>query len=238
MGGVGGLVYYDGFFLDIVARQTLEGSDSGQQFQADIVGGLPVGATHDYDATFDRSELDGLIGYEIARSDTTGTSAFVGFRYAKTSIDMETTTVGPIQNGVLILPFTQVFDGTLDTDVEYFGPYFGVSTWIRLKFLPGTIAINPAIAYLDGEITQSFTPDPGTRAPVAFEGTGRVDGTALGFNVGIEWTIPFQISEVSSLDLSIGFDRSQFEFDTDGDELVADFEETFNRVRARLSYTF
>jgi hypothetical protein len=139
MGGVGGVIFYEGFFLDIAGRHTLDGSDSGQQFLADIVNGAPVAATHDYDATFDRWELDALVGYEIARSENTGTSAFVGFRYAQTNIEMETTTVGPIFNGILIAPSTQVFDGTVDTEIAYSGPYIGVSSWIKLKFLPGKI---------------------------------------------------------------------------------------------------
>lgn len=232
MGGLGGLIFYKGFFIDLAARISTEGSDDGQQFITDIVGNTPVAATHDYESTFQRSEFDILFGYAIPTQSDYDLSLYVGYRYAETNFETDTTTVGSILNAAVIAPFDEVFDGTFDVELTYSGPYVGMTVGVPMPLLPGRLSVTPILAFFDGEFRQNFEPAPGARVPTL--DSAEADGTSLGFNVGVEWAVPFD----NGLEFSIGVDRSQFEFKTDGDGVEGDFEESFNRARVKLKYLF
>jgi len=232
MGGVGVTIKYDNIYLGLSFRKTTEGSDSGQQFLTDIVNGSPVAATHDLSSRFDRSELDALLGYQFFKNKKYGSAVYAGYRYAETSFENRTSTVGNILNGVLIAPSEEVFNGVFDIDFKYHGPFLGLSIDIPMPFFYSTLTVNPILSYFLGQFDQKFEPDQGARDPVI--DSANAEGTSLGFSVGVNWAIPI----TDNLAFSVIVDRSQFEFETSSDGSEADFEESFNRARIKLEYTF
>jgi len=234
--GVGLTSSYNNFYFDVGARATTQGSDSGQIFLTDIVGGLPIAATHDFDSKIDRKEVDVLLGYNLEDTLNAGVDVYVGYRYAQTQIENSTLTVEPVLiGGDLLSPGEGVFDGVFDIDFTYHGPFAGLAVRMPVPIIDGILTVSPSIGYFSGNFDQKFSPNNDAR--IATIDNAEADGTSIGFNAGITYSRP--ISFISdNLGISISVDRSQFDFSTGSDDAEADFEESFNRVRLAIQYQF
>ena len=203
----GGLTLnYERFFIDFSGQYSFDGEDD---LNAAIVLDDGTSIALDQDVDFDRFESLATAGYRV----TNDLAAFIGIRYAEVNFNGSGTLGG--------------VDTDFSTTLTQIGPVLGAGYASPKPLLGGTLVVNTALTYLDGDLNNEVD----TNAP--FEDSDiNVDGTSLGLNGGISWAR----SIIDDLRLIFGVDFSRYSFDDKDDE--ADFDEIITRLRTEVRYSF
>ncbi|MGI9508423.1 MAG: hypothetical protein ACR2QJ_03625 [Geminicoccaceae bacterium] len=204
--GGGVTISFDRFFIDFSGQYSFDGDED---LNLDVVSGGVVVNDLAQDVDFDRFEAGIAVGYRI----TDHFAGYIGYRYADVDFD------GSGSLGAVGVDFS--------TDFEQHGPLIGASYAIPKTILNGTLVLNGAVTYLNGDLENELDADAGID-DVSFD----IDGDAIGFNGGLSWAAP--ISEQAKFVL--GGDVSSYQFDDDDDE--TDFDELIVRLRAEVRYSF
>lgn len=203
----GGLTFVvNRFFVDVYGQYSFDGDEN---LDLDVVaGGAAInGLAQDVD--FERVETALTVGYRVTDQFAT----FIGFRYADVDFDGS----GLINN----------VNADFSTEFSQKGPFIGASYVVPKPIFRGSVVVNAAVAYLDGDLEAELSSDA-----LADEVNFDVDGDAVGVNAGINWVAPL----TNRLKLAIGADVSQYSFKDDDNE--TDFDELITRLRTEIRYSF
>lgn len=216
-----------------------------------------------FDVDIDRTEWSISAGYALTESF----SVYAGYKRAETSFDQqgkETTTrrqtsvsaeafdangdpVLDTQGNAIAVGNTNVETVTVTRDIErdfeYDGPFVGAVYGLPISqgFLDGVIAFNLAVAFLDGEVTE-------TEKNARINGVAQpsvksvIKGDSTGLTVGLSWNGSTPIEGLSYI---LGLDGYKYDFDGDKVELQGEtipidtsFDETVINLRVGASYIF
>jgi hypothetical protein len=207
---------YSPFYVSIAGHHTFKAEDSDDL----IITRPPFGQQVSLQSDFKRADVSLIAGYLINREF----SLFAGYKYAKADIENDVSSKSDVPGFIGI----QV-DGALDVDVTYQGPTVGFAYDLAVGSLGGSLTFSSDISYLLADITQEFTPAPGSEQGGL---AGDADGRSLGYNLTLGW----RGEVISKLYYMVIANTSWSDFDMD--ENVSDFTETEYRLRLGLMYQF
>lgn len=222
-----------------------------------------------FDVDIDRTEWSISAGYAV----TENFSVYAGYKSAETAfkqrgkqgvVQQQITTTAeafdgntgapitdPITGNPVTVGETVIQTGTLSRDVErefeYDGPFIGAVYGVPINkgFLDGIMAFNLAIAFLDGEVTETernrvLTLDGQTST--APERKAIIEGNTTGLTLGLSWKGSTPIEGLSYL---VGVDGYKYDFSGDkvklqGQTIHTDtqIDETVINIRVGASYIF
>lgn len=221
-----------------------------------------------FDVDVERTEWSISAGYAI----TNNLSVYAGYKRAETSFDQankqgviqqqtsatvqafDATTGAPLTDGVgnplssgQTISRTGTISRNLEREFEQDGPFIGAAYGIPIRhgFLDGLLAFNLAVAFLDGEVTETernrtITFD-GIPTSVA-ERKAVIEGDSTGLTLGLSWKGSTPIEGLSYL---VSVDGYKYEFDGDkveleGQTIAVDtrFDETVINLRVGATYLF
>jgi hypothetical protein len=245
----GATVFIDRLFVDFNVQHAFHGIDSvnfdnqvflagNSSFPTDIISRT----SNTMNAHFDRLEWAISVGFEVYDDLV----LFAGYKQSKT--DTSSNIQGDIMgfqaaNMQPIPALTGSYNGKLDVEVEYDGPFIGASyNWrIHQGFLDGALVFNFAAAFLDGSVDYDFrdidinTASGGLLIDAqTFSEQQAPDskGDSIGLSFGTTWR---GITQVAGLTYSIGVSGYRYEFDSNN---APDFNETQVRIDFGLAYAF
>ncbi|MDH3660217.1 MAG: hypothetical protein OEU92_09330 [Alphaproteobacteria bacterium] len=204
--GAGTTVSIDRFFIDVSGQYSFSGEDD---LGLDVEAGDVAIDNLAQEVDFDRIEAAVTLGYRI----TERFAGYVGYRYA--DVDFE----GSGSLGGIGVDVT--------SELEQMGPLVGASYIVPQTVMNGTLIVNGAVTFLDGDFSSELDA-PAPIGNVTFD----IDGDAVGLNGGVSWATALN----DRLKLVIGGDVSSYSFKDEGDD--TDFEELIARLRAEIRYSF
>ncbi|MGF1615661.1 MAG: hypothetical protein ACFCVA_17605 [Gammaproteobacteria bacterium] len=217
-----------------------------------------------FDVDIDRTEWSISAGYSI----TDSFSVYAGYKRAETTFEQQgkETTVrrqtsvtvqafdadgNPIvdpQTGIAL----SVGGTTVDTltvsrdierDFEYDGPFIGAVYGLPISkgLFDGVLALNLAVAFLDGEITETER-NAKINGELQPSVKSVIKGDSTGLTLGLSWN---GATPVKGLSYVVGIDGYKYDFNGDKVELQGQtipidtrFDETVINLRVGASYTF
>ncbi len=218
-----------------------------------------------FDVDIDRTEWSISAGYAV----TDSLSAYAGYKQANTNFKQsgkqgtftQQTTVSaqafnpatgaPLQIGGTNISegSTSVQTGTTSRDIErefeYDGPFIGAVYGVPISkgFLDGVFAFNLAVAFLDGQVTETqknFSVNDGPPSDVQTKAV--IKGDSTGLTLGGSWT---GSTPIEGLSYTLGVDAYKYDFSGDkvelqGQTLPVDtsFDETVVNLRVGATYIF
>ncbi|MBA3570608.1 MAG: hypothetical protein H0W34_01260 [Pyrinomonadaceae bacterium] len=220
--GGGVTAFVDKFYVDVYAQGAFSGSDD-DTFTSEAPGLAAFTGQTDWD----RAEYALSFGYSLTDSFV----VFAGYRRSDTEFDTE-----------FMLPAdTRSF--SLELDNEQDGPFVGANYGWRIEnseFLDGTLALNLSAAYLDAEITGTFSSQD-LPAQVLPEPTS-LTGDTVGVTAGVTWNSKLieptgEGLFANGLNYTIGIDGYSYDFEDD-EEMGSELSETVVRGSVGLSAPF
>lgn len=216
-----------------------------------------------FDVDIDRTEWSISAGYAI----TDSFSVYAGYKRAETTFEQrgkqstvrrQTTVTVEVfdangapfpdaQGNPIAIGNTSVDTLTVRRDIErefeYDGPFIGAVYGLPISkgLVDGVIAFNLAVAFLDGEVTETErnatindVPQPSVRSVIK--------GDSTGLTLGLSWN---GATPIDGLSYVIGVDGYKYDFDGDKVELQGQtipidtrFDETVINLRVGASYVF
>jgi hypothetical protein len=257
--GAGLTIGWRRFFFDVSTQRSRTGNDSGIQYWSPLplsfliangadpfFAALADGQNHLVESKFKRKEMN----YSLGWAATPNMSVYVGYKDSQTDFSNSLVPVllGPTQLFSVNLYDTYIF-GTQKDELTYDGFFVGATYSVPVASWGGAFSLQASVASLDGTVTarfngQTFISVPNINQPLlelnpSLVGlNGRDTGDSLGTNMGISWTGNFGwLSErLRNLSYTVGIDRSEYKFKSDGQP--NDFQEIIVRGRVDLRYAF
>jgi hypothetical protein len=233
--GIGATIFANKFYLDFYGQWAFNGTDNftKQHYESPSP---PVIPSHYFwnngaEIEFDRRDYSVAAGYSL----TDYLSLFLGYRVGQSSAEEKGhVTKYLVDDGSLTgIPGLVLFDesiGEIDLDYQNQGPFLGAACGYQIKD-KGSLTLNVAVAYLEGEIDQSGD----FASPISGRDYFNIEtsGDSVGISLGVAWR--GRITE--QLGYSFSVDGHQYDFEADDPE-KPDFSETVYAIRTGLSYEF
>lgn len=238
--GIGLTTFADRFFLDLSAQRMFNGSISDSNgFIASSPDTLQAARISNESDDLSRNEYAFSLGYGITES----ASIYAGYKWQRGRVNNLKGT-GPIltqfANGAEL---AGTFHEVSDYKFDYDGPFIGttVSWEIGRGALSGRLALNAALAFLQGTLTASSGTayaelNNGQILPYPFTIGDVYDtsGNSLGILLGVSW---LGQTNVKGLSYSVGIRGYQYNFRAD-DQGKADINESVIQFKLGVAYAF
>lgn len=239
--GAGITAFADRWFFDVSGQWMFDGSadDGNTVISSTSVGRAVANVSYDTDDV-SRKEYAIALGYAFADN----VAVYAGYKWARTNLD-DLYGSGPLG--------LQLADGSLargtfstsaDYEFEYDGPFIGTTVgWaISQGAFEGRLALNAAVAFLNGTLTASSDSasarlDNGLEIPLGPGSPSEVfdsSGDSVGILIGVSWVGQ---TNVDGLTYSVGVNGYKYDFSAD-DQGKADINEAVVQFKVGLSYLF
>jgi hypothetical protein len=228
--------FADRFYLDLSLRETFVDIDGTEgSFSSAFPPYLVTGKAYYEPEGASRHEYAVALGYGL----TDNIAVYAGWKWARNTFE-DLQGRGTVEEQLSGL--TGTFNQGGDWHFDYDGPFIGTTVGWAIKngSLDGTLALNVAVAFLDGELSA-----PSESARVVWEDGREVDfgsasdlydttGESVGISLGLSWK---GRTNIQGLTYSVGIAGYRYDFEAD-QEGRADINETYVQLKAGLAYTF
>ena len=235
---IGATFFLSKFYLDLSYLHTAKGYSgisAGTFLEAGPQEPLPLDAdlTIVGNADFYHWNSAITLGYQLFDSLT----LYAGYKHYETSFDLNSQSIfHMIDDGSLTgtpgFPIVLTLLGNYDIDYEAKGPFVG-GTYGYIISDKGVLSLNLAVAFLDGDITQTGgIVDPRTDIP-----DDLFDLNSSGDSIGLSYGIGWRSTLADRIGYFLSFKGYNYDFEAD-DINQADFKETTYQFSLGLSYAF
>lgn len=242
---LGGTATMGRFYVDAFLQQTGTSDETASTFDRPDQAGCTDnnalcwdGARFRNSYKADRMDTAITFGYGFAN----GLSLFGGYKYGKTDISGRylTSLINPNINGNNLDGTELVLPGVDNEKAEFTadGPFLGLGYGLSLG--DGTLSLNGAVAFLDGETKSTVNHINSNGTPGSVSST-KSKPSATGLSLGLAWKAPI----TKQLNYGIHLDMYQYDFDKEPQHDAAGVEtlplkvkEESIGMKVSLSYSF